>query len=73
MQEKKRRGQPRELCDFGVWVKHRLIDRQMTAVELCRRVGISRKSYMNKILHGEVSDSKYINRIINELQDQPSQ
>lgn len=70
MQEKKQRGQPRELCEFGLWVKHRLVDRQMTAVELCRRVGISRKSYMSKILYGDINGSKYIDKIINELQDQ---
>lgn len=70
MQKKIRRPpQPRELTDFGVWVKHRLVDRQMTSVELCKNVGIPCASYLSKILHGEINGGKYIDKITDALQE----
>lgn len=68
MQKKVRRPkQTRQLTDFGFWVKQQLLNRQMTSVELCRRVGIGQKVYLSRILHGDVSGKKYIDKIVEEL------
>lgn len=57
------------LCEFGVWTKLRLIERQMTSVDLCNQVGIPNVSYLSKILHGTVSGGKYIAKIMDVLGD----
>lgn len=51
-----------KLTPFGVEVKKRLIDLNMTQVELALRVGTSNQ-YLNKILCGERSGKKYIEKI----------
>lgn len=48
--------------DFGKMVKKRLIDMNMTQVELSQAVGTS-KQYMYDILTGKKSGRKYIDRI----------
>ena len=67
--QKKVRKPPnsRQLTDFGFWVKQQLLLQQMTSVELCRRVGIGHKVYLSRILHGDVAGTKYIDKIIEEL------
>lgn len=59
---------PRELTDFGIWVKRRLLDKNMTSRVLCQAVGISQEVYLSRILHGDVSGEKYIDQIVNHLQ-----
>lgn len=50
------------LTPFGKKVKKRLIDLGMTQVELAEKVGITDK-YLYKILHGNRSGDKYIEKI----------
>lgn len=50
------------LTPFGVKVKKRLIDRNMTQVELAALIGCN-KQYLNKILYGERSGTKYLEEI----------
>lgn len=50
------------LTPFGVKVKKRLIDRNMTQVELAALIGCN-KQYLYKILCGERSGNKYIEEI----------
>ena len=55
------------LTPFGVKVKKKLIDRNMTQVELAALIGCN-KQYLYKILCGERSGAKYleeISRILN--------
>lgn len=52
----------RELTNYGKQVKHKLIEMNMTQVELAERVGTS-KQYLGKILFGERSGNMYVNRI----------
>ncbi|WP_032122020.1 helix-turn-helix domain-containing protein [Clostridium amazonitimonense] len=56
----------RKLTEFGVVVKKRLIEVDMTQVQLAEEVGTSNK-YLNLILYGERSGKKYIDNIINTL------
>jgi transcriptional regulator with XRE-family HTH domain len=56
----------RKLTDFGVIVKKRLIELDMTQSELASRVGTSCK-YVNNILYGFRSGEKYLQAIIQEL------
>lgn len=55
-----------EFTAFGKKVKKKLIDMNMTQVELAAKVGIS-KQYLYKILSGERSGEKYIEDIKNIL------
>ena len=49
----------RELTAYGKQVKHRLIELDMTQVELAETVGTS-KQYLGKILYGERSGNMYL-------------
>lgn len=51
-----------QISDFGKEVKKKLIDRDMTQVELAAMVGCD-KYYLYKILHGKRSGEKYIGEI----------
>lgn len=56
-----------KLTPFGAKVKKRLVDRNMTQVELAALIGCN-KQYLYKILSGERSGKKYIediSRILN--------
>jgi len=57
----------KKLTPFGVLVKKRLLDLEMTQVELAQAVGTS-KNYLSLILYGERTGDKYLPRIIRELQ-----
>ena len=50
------------LTPFGLKVRKRLIDRNMTQVELAALLGCN-KQYVHKILIGERSGKKYIEEI----------
>lgn len=52
----------RELTSYGKQVKHRLIELNMTQVELAEQVGTS-KQYLGKILFGERAGTMYIEKI----------
>lgn len=52
----------RELTNYGKQVKHKLIEMNMTQVELAQMVGTS-KQYLGKILFGERSGNMYIDKI----------
>lgn len=52
---------------FGRIVKKRLIDKDMTQVELAALVGCT-KQYLHKILCGERSGKKYIDEIVKILE-----
>lgn len=56
----------RQLTPFGMKVRKKLIELNMTQVELARQVGTT-KVYLNYILHGERSGKMYINKIIKVL------
>lgn len=57
------------LTPFGLAVKKRLIDRNMTQAELAARLGCN-KQYLHKILIGERSGKKYIGAIVKILEIQ---
>ena len=52
----------RELTGYGKQVKHRLIELNMTQVELAEQVGTS-KQYLGKILFGERAGTMYLEKI----------
>ena len=52
----------RELTGYGKQVKHRLIELNMTQVELAEQVGTS-KQYLGKILVGERAGTMYLEKI----------
>lgn len=52
----------RELTGYGKQVKHRLIELNMTQVELAEQVGTS-KQYLRKILVGERAGTMYLEKI----------
>lgn len=52
----------RTLTSFGKMVKHRLIELEMTQVELADQVGTS-KQYLGKILYGARSGEMYVGHI----------
>lgn len=56
-----------KLTDFGKKVKIRLIEMNMTQVELADYLKIS-KQYLHRILSGDRSGTKYINKIKKLLQ-----
>lgn len=55
-------GQKAGLTPFGKKVRKRLIDMNMTQVELAAMLGI-KKQYVYKILYGERSGRKYMDKI----------
>lgn len=55
-------GRKRELTAYGKEVKHRLIELNMTQVELAEQIGTS-KQYLGKILFGERSGEMYLEKI----------
>ena len=55
------------LTPFGRKVRKRLIDKEMTQVELAALIGCN-KQYIHKILVGERSGKKYINEIARILE-----
>ena len=57
----------RELTAYGKQVKHRLIELNMTQVELAEQVGTS-KQYLGKILFGERTGAMYLEKIDQVLQ-----
>ena len=48
-----------KLTPFGVKVKKRLIEKDMTTSELANRIGVSR-SFLSQILYGNKKGGKYI-------------
>lgn len=52
----------RELTPYGKQVKHRLIELNMTQVELAEQIQTS-KQYLGKILFGERSGQMYVPQI----------
>lgn len=52
----------RELTSYGKQVKHKLIEMNMTQVELAEQVGTS-KQYLGKILFGERAGTMYLEKI----------
>ena len=52
----------RELTPYGKEVKHKLIELNMTQVELAEQVGTS-KQYLGKILFGERAGTMYLEKI----------
>lgn len=52
----------RELTPYGKQVKHRLIEINMTQVELANQVGTT-KQYLGKILYGERAGTMYLEKI----------
>lgn len=60
-------GRKRELTPYGKMVKHRLIELNMTQVELAELVGTS-KQYLGKILFGERAGTMYLEKINQVLQ-----
>ena len=57
----------RELTAYGKEVKHKLIEMNMTQVELAEQVGTS-KQYLGKILFGERAGTMYLEKIEQILQ-----
>ncbi len=57
----------RELTEYGKQVKHKLIEMNMTQVELAEQVGTS-KQYLGKILFGERTGTMYLEKIDQVLQ-----
>ena len=57
----------RELTAYGKEVKHKLIEMNMTQVELAEQVGTS-KQYLGKILFGERAGTMYLEKIDQLLQ-----
>lgn len=58
-------GRKRELTQYGKDVKHKLIEMNMTQVELAEQIGTS-KQYLGKILFGERSGTMYLDKL-NEI------
>lgn len=52
----------RELTAYGKQIKHKLIELNMTQVELAEQVGTS-KQYLGKILFGERAGTMYLEKI----------
>lgn len=63
----KKKNNARKLTDFGKKVKKKLIEVDMTQVELAEKLGTS-KVYLNLILYGERTGEKYLNNIVNILE-----
>lgn len=52
----------RELTQYGKQVKHKLIEMNMTQVDLAEQIGTS-KQYLGKILFGERAGTMYLEKI----------
>lgn len=52
----------RELTSYGKQIKHKLIEMNMTQVQLAETVGTS-KQYLGKILFGERTGTMYLEHI----------
>lgn len=52
----------RELTGYGKQIKHKLIELNMTQVELAEQVGTS-KQYLGKILFGARAGTMYVEKI----------
>lgn len=61
--------QKRKLTKFGIEVKKKLIEKQITQYELAQKVGTSRK-YLTDIMYGKSLSlkSKVVKKILNELE-----
>ncbi|SES63870.1 helix-turn-helix domain-containing protein [[Clostridium] polysaccharolyticum] len=55
-------GKKRNLTEYGKKVKHKLVELNMTQVELAEIIGTS-EQYLGKILFGERSGGKYVEEI----------
>lgn len=62
----------RQLTHFGITVKKRLIEKDMTQVQLAEIVGTSNK-YLNLILYGDRTGEKYIDKIVTALELDPEE
>lgn len=62
----------RKLTPLGVIIRKRLLDQGKTQVQLAEEVGTT-KVYLNYILHGERTGSKYLPRIFAALDLDPEQ
>lgn|GEM_PF-6363082 len=56
----------RKLTSFGLWVKMRLLEQNVTQTELAQRIGTD-KHVMSRILYGVIPGNKFKARIIDEL------
>lgn len=66
-EEEDRMGRKRDLTPYGKEVKHKLIELNMTQVELAEEIGTS-KQYLGKILFGERAGTMYLEKIAQVLQ-----
>ena len=62
METGRRRRQKRGYTEMGKQIKKGMIDKGITAKELADMLGI-RPQYINKIIHGDRSGSKYMDEI----------
>ena len=53
----------RELTEFGLWVKMRLLEQNVTQTELALQIGTD-KHVLSRILHGVIPGKKYRNKIV---------
>lgn len=51
-----------ELTNFGILIKKKLLDKNMTLTELAEAVG-TKPEYLSYVLHGKRTGKKYIDRI----------
>lgn len=56
-----------DLTPYGRAIKKALIDRDMTQLELCRRIGCNENTYLIKIMTGQRSGEKYRDAIYRVL------
>jgi len=58
----------RKLTRFGIAIKKRLVEKQITQVELAKRVGTSKK-YISSVMYRQYpfTKSKIMRRILDEL------
>lgn len=52
----------KEVSPYGKMIKKKLIDKNMTHINLARQIGIS-PQYLNLIIHGDRTGKKYIEKI----------
>lgn len=60
----------RKLTPLGVIIRKRLLDKEMTQLQLAKEIGTT-KVYLNYILHGERRGKKYLPRIFAALEIDP--
>jgi len=51
-----------KLTPFGMQVKMRLLEKDMTVSELAERIGV-KQSYLSQVLYGDKKGYKYMNEI----------